>query len=120
MQDIDEAFVRRIHVVVDFPFPDTEARLRIWQGLFPAGVERPPDEELALLAERFVLSGGSAKNVVVDAAFRALDKSSDGLLRITLRHLASAVAREYQKLGRPITKGEFGEDLYRWVQADLL
>jgi hypothetical protein len=119
-QNIDEAFVRRIHVVVDFTFPDAEARLRIWQGLFPAGVERPPDEELALLAERFALSGGSAKNVVVDAAFRALDKSSDGLLRITLRHLASAVAREYQKLGRPITKGEFGEDLYRWVQADLL
>jgi AAA+ superfamily predicted ATPase len=119
-QNIDEAFLRRIHVIVDFPFPDDEARFRIWRGMFPAEVDRPPDEELVVLAQRFRLSGGSQKNIVVDAAFRALEAAVQARPRITTRHLVAATAREYQKLGRPITKGEFSEEFYRWVEEDIL
>jgi AAA+ superfamily predicted ATPase len=121
-QDIDEAFVRRIHLVVEFPFPDAEARLRIWAGMFPAGVERPSDEELRALAERFRFAGGNIKNIVIDAAFRALAEQArdDGRPRITLGHLVLATAREYQKLGKPITKGEFGEEFHDWITERLL
>ncbi len=68
-QNIDEAFLRRIHVVVEFPFPDADARLRIWQRMLPSSdeVEAPNGEELRDLAERFRLPGGSIRNVVVDA-----------------------------------------------------
>lgn len=117
-QNIDEAFLRRIHVVVDFPFPDADARLGIWQRLLAAQrLDRPPDEELAALAERFPIPGGSIRNVVVDAAFRALDADPP---RITLRHVAVALAREYQKLGKPLTPVEFGAQLYGWVETDVL
>jgi hypothetical protein len=34
--------------------------------------------------------------------------------------LVVATAREYQKLGKPVTKGEFGEDFYAWIEADIL
>jgi len=119
-QNIDQAFMRRIHVVVDFPLPGVHARFRIWHGLFPTELDRPPDEQLHALAERFRLSGGSAKNVIVDAAFRALAEADGGEPRVTLRLLVLGIAREYQKLGKPITRGEFGEEFYAWVVDALL
>jgi SpoVK/Ycf46/Vps4 family AAA+-type ATPase len=119
-QNIDDAFMRRIHVTVEFPFPDAEARFRILVGMFPAGIQRPQDAELRVLADRFKLTGGSFKNIVLDAAFRAMADADDGPPTITLRHLIATTAREYQKLGKPITKGEFGAPFYAWVEEDIL
>lgn len=120
-QNIDEAFLRRIQVLVDFPAPDAGARLRILRGLFPDGVDRPDDAGLRLLADRFQLPGGSLKNIVLDATFRALSEGAgSGRPAITLRHLALSTAREYQKLGRPITRSEFGEELYAWLDETIL
>jgi AAA+ superfamily predicted ATPase len=119
-QNIDEAFLRRIHVIVEFPFPDAGARLRILRGMFPGGVDHPPDEEMQALAERLRVSGGSIKNIVVDAAFRALAGTAAGAPAVTQRHLVISTAREYQKLGKPITRGEFGEEFYAWIEQDVL
>jgi AAA+ superfamily predicted ATPase len=120
-QNIDEAFLRRIQVLVDFPSPDAGARLRILRGLFPDGVDRPEDAGLRLLADRFQLPGGSLKNIVLDATFRSLsEEAGSGRPAITLRHLALSTAREYQKLGRPITRSEFGEELYAWLDETIL
>ncbi len=116
-QNIDEAFLRRIQVLIDFPFPDAAARAEILRGLFPEKVERPGDGELADVARRFELAGGSLKNVVLEAAFRA---AAQGQPRaVTLRHLIGGVAREYQKLGRAVTPSEFGPEFYRWAREDL-
>ena len=119
-QNIDDAFMRRIHVIVEFPFPDAEARFYIWRNMFPPGIERPPDDDLRALGARFRLSGGNIKNIVIDAAFRALGETGPAAPVIRLRHLIAAVAREYQKLGKPITKSDFGETFYGWVEADIL
>ncbi len=120
-QNIDEAFLRRIQILVDFPFPDAGARLRILRGLFPEGVDRPDEAGLQPLADRFQLPGGSLKNIVLDATFRALsEEAGSGRPTITLRHLALSTAREYQKLGRPITRTEFGEELYGWLDKTIL
>jgi hypothetical protein len=119
-QNIDEAFLRRIHVVVDFPSPDPELRARIWNGMFPAGAQVPSASEIRALAERFRLPGGSIRNIVLDAAFRSISEGRNGKLVITPRHLVLGIAREYQKLGRPITKGEFEAEYYSWVESELL
>ena len=34
--NIDDAFLRRIDVVVDFPSPDAATRRRLWRALLPA------------------------------------------------------------------------------------
>lgn len=119
-QNIDEAFMRRTHCSLEFPFPEQEARQRIWLGMFPSGVARPKDEEVKGLSDLFRLSGGQISNIVVDAAFRALGGATDSQPEITLRHLVLAIAREYQKMGKPITRGEFGETFYNWIEQDIL
>lgn len=119
-QNIDEGFLRRIHVIVEFPFPEPQARFSIWRGLFPPELTRPRDEELQSLAEVFRLPGGSIRNIVVDAASRALDEANGNAPAISLRHLVLSTAREYQKLGKPITKGEFGMKFFDWISAEIL
>jgi hypothetical protein len=114
-QNIDEAFLRRIQCIVDFPFPDAEARLRIWKGVFPPDLPGPSEDELRELAGQFKLAGGNIRNIVVDAAFRALAAAQDGPLAIRLRDLVASTAREYQKLGKPITRGEFSPHFYSWL-----
>jgi AAA+ superfamily predicted ATPase len=119
-QNFDDAFMRRIHTIVEFPFPEPDARLRIWKGMFPASITLADDVDLKLLADQFRFSGGGIKNVAVDAAFRALAESGGECPTIRLRHLVLGVAREYQKLGKPITKGEFSPEFYAWVEKEIL
>ncbi len=107
-QNLDEAFTRRMHFVVEFPFPAAADRELIWRGLFPAEAPRAGDIDFAFLASQFELSGGHIKNCVVTAAFLA---AADGM-PIGMHHLVQAVARELGKLGRPLTRTNFG-DFYR-------
>jgi hypothetical protein len=119
-QNIDEAFVRRIHMMVEFPAPAAEARFKIWCGMFPQNIQRPNDEDIQSVATRFPLVGRSIKNVVIDAAFHAIAEGrSDKQLTITMQHLVTAIAAEYQKLGKPITKGDFGETFYSWIEQQM-
>jgi SpoVK/Ycf46/Vps4 family AAA+-type ATPase len=114
-QNIDEAFLRRIHALVEFPLPDYEMRRRIWRGLFPDAVGRPSDEELDSLAERFNLSGGRIRNIVVDAVFRSVAVANGEHPVVTLRHLVAAIGADYRKAGAPVTKGEFGDEFASWL-----
>jgi SpoVK/Ycf46/Vps4 family AAA+-type ATPase len=114
-KNIDEAFARRIEVVIEFPSPDAELRFRIWQRILPA--HALTGEELRLVADRFAFTGGNIRNVAIDAAFRAL--AAERRL-VTTRDVVASVAREYQKLGKPITQGDFGDAFYAWAVEDVL
>jgi hypothetical protein len=117
-QNIDEAFQRRFHVIAEFPMPDAESRRRIWAGLLPdPGRHSVTPGELDELAARFELSGGNIRNVVLDACFRAV-KTPDR--RLTVRHLVASAAREYQKIVRSVTRGEFGPVFYEWAMEDVI
>lgn len=96
--NMDEAFTRRLHFAIDFPFPDEGDRLRIWQTLFPPGVPRADDLDLDYLARRFKLAGGSIRNIIVSAAYLA---AADGGV-VTMDHLLHGTRRELQKMGRLI------------------
>lgn len=118
-QNIDEAFVRRIHVIVEFPFPDQAARYAILQGLFPTDLPHPDDGELQAFSKQFELAGGNYRNIVIDAVFRALGENEVQPV-VTLRHLVASAGREFEKLVKPITKKEFGPTYYEWVLEDIL
>jgi hypothetical protein len=101
-QNIDEGFLRRLDLVIDFPFPDPADRERLWQRLLPGNA---PLEELDIpfLASRFKLSGGSIRNATLAGALLAAD---DGR-RLSMEHLARAIALEYDKLGRLTLEADF-------------
>lgn len=102
-QNIDAAFVRRLRFIIDFPFPEDEDRLRIWQAVWPSEVPLGPDVDLAVIARQFRLAGGSIRNVALAAAFLAAEQSEP----VSMRHLMQATKREFQKMGRLINEEEY-------------
>jgi hypothetical protein len=95
-QNIDEAFLRRLQVLVDFPFPDEEHRRRIWLATFPPQAPLDPDIDIARLAREVKLAGGNIRTIALAAAARAAAEGG----AIMMQHLLDAARREYQKLGR--------------------
>jgi SpoVK/Ycf46/Vps4 family AAA+-type ATPase len=101
--NLDEAFMRRMHFVIDFPMPEEDDRRRIWEAALPLELPLAPDVDLAFLARKFKLAGGHIRNIVLAASFLA---AADGLA-LTMPHLIQATRREFQKIGRMITPTDF-------------
>ena len=102
-KNIDEAFLRRMQFIIDFPFPDEDERRRIWEVVFPREAPVADDVDFSVLARTIRLAGGNLKNIALAAAFFA---ASDGGV-IGKEHVASATRREYQKLGQSWSDGDF-------------
>jgi len=102
-KNIDEAFLRRLHVRIEFAIPDEAERKAIWEHNLPPGAPLGADVDLSFLARRFELSGGSIRNAALQAAF--LGAAGDGI--IDMACLVGGVAREYQKLGRLLKDADF-------------
>jgi hypothetical protein len=101
--NIDDAFLRRMDAVVEFPFPLAEHRRQLWELLLPDRAPRDGDVDLDFLAERFELSGGGIRNAAIAAAVLAAE---DGRA-IAMEHLVRGVAMEYAKLGRLTLAADF-------------
>jgi len=93
-QNIDTAFLRRIHSIVEFPFPSPKERRRMWESMFPKGTPLGDDIDFDWLAKNVVLSGGHLHHVTLEAAVQAMAESEP----VCLRHIEYAVLREYEKL----------------------
>lgn len=96
--NLDEAFTRRLHFIVEFPFPEAADREIIWQVNFPAETPIAEDVDFGLLARRFRLAGGNIRNIILASAFLASEKDEV----VGMNHLLHASRREYQKIGRLI------------------
>jgi SpoVK/Ycf46/Vps4 family AAA+-type ATPase len=105
LKNIDDAFKRRIHFSVDFPFPDEIYRLRIWQNIFPSAMPGGKDVDFEFLAKKFKLSGGNIKNIAVNAAFLAAEDSRE----VGMLHAIQATKRELQKMGKHCSPADFGK-----------
>jgi SpoVK/Ycf46/Vps4 family AAA+-type ATPase len=94
-QNIDDAFLRRLRFVIDFPSPDAAHRELIWQRVFPDEAPLGDDVDFAFLARRLKLTGGHIQQIAVHAAFAAaaMDKS------IGMEHIMRATREALTKLG---------------------
>jgi hypothetical protein len=106
-KNLDDAFVRRLHVAIDFPFPEEPDRMRIWRKVYPASAPMAEDVDLGYLAKQFKLAGGNIRNIALLSAYLAAE---DGT-RIGMQQIVRAIKREYQKLGKLVTEAEFG----KWI-----
>jgi ATP-dependent 26S proteasome regulatory subunit len=99
---LDQAFLRRLRFLIDFPFPEASSRLRIWQKVFPPQAA-VGELDYGLLA-RIEIAGGNIKNIALNAAFLAADEGA----AIGMAHVTRAAQREYAKMDRLISQAEFG------------
>ncbi len=69
--NLDEALLRRLDLVVDFPMPDAALRLGLWDRCLGRRIPRAADLDLDFCAGAFELSGGNVRSAVVSAAYLA-------------------------------------------------
>lgn len=94
--NIDDAFIRRLDVIVDFDEPGPEERLELWRGHLPAAAPIADDIALRSIADTYSLNGGLIRNAALGAAFAAAASSN----KIDQRSLLDAIEQEYRKAGR--------------------
>lgn len=97
---LDQAFLRRLRFVVQFPFPGPAERQAIWWSVFPPATPRGELDYEKL--SRLSVTGGNIANIALDAAFRA----AEGDAPVTMRHLLLAARAEYGKLEKPLSDFE--------------
>jgi hypothetical protein len=99
---LDQAFMRRLRFIVNFPFPGPAERKIMWQKVFPA--QTPT---LGLDFDRLArlnLTGGAISNIAMNAAFLAARNHSQ---RVTMPLVLEASRMEFRKLEKPINEAEF-------------
>jgi winged helix domain-containing protein/ATPase family protein associated with various cellular activities (AAA) len=103
--NLDEAFTRRLDSLVDFPEPEEEYRLQLWNRSLGTIMPRESDLDLEFLARAFKLAGGGIRNIVVAGAYAAVERGGP----LAMADLIRATQREYLKMGRLCVPSEFGE-----------
>jgi SpoVK/Ycf46/Vps4 family AAA+-type ATPase len=98
---LDQAFLRRLRFIANFPFPSAADRKRIWEKVFP------PDTPTAGLdmdwLARMNLTGGSIHNIALNAAFLAARSDPP---RVTMPLVLQAARTEFRKLEKPFSESE--------------
>ncbi|MFJ2215145.1 ATP-binding protein [Streptomyces sp. NPDC101062] len=93
--NIDEAFTRRLDLVIDFPFPDQPQRLALWRHSLKH-VPCVDGIDPSACARDFELAGGSIRSAVVTAAYAAAGRGES----VSNADLLAGAQREYRKAGR--------------------
>jgi AAA+ superfamily predicted ATPase len=97
---LDQAFLRRLRFVVQFPFPDAAQRAEIWQRVFP---KRTPTADLSYSKlSKLNVPGGNIRNIALNAAFLAAEAN----VPVQMHHILQTAQSEYIKLERPLTETE--------------
>ena len=98
---LDQAFMRRLRFIVNFPFPAAPERAEMWRKVFPlqTPVDKLDYEHLA----RFNLTGGSIHNIALNAAFLAATAQQ----KVTMTLIFEAIRSELRKLDKPVNEAEF-------------
>lgn len=107
IQNIDEAFKRRIKFIIEFPFPDKKERLEIFKRAIPPRLPLASDIDFEFIANQFELSGGNIKNIIYNAACLGANEDQP----IGMKHLVRAIVLEYEKMGKALSKADF--DIYQ-------
>lgn len=93
---LDQAFLRRLRFVVQFPFPDAEQRAEIWRRAFP---KQTPTLDLDYLKlAKLSVAGGNIRNIALNSAFIAADHNEP----VQMKHILQAAKIEYIKLEKPM------------------
>ncbi|MBW4472525.1 MAG: ATP-binding protein [Stenomitos rutilans HA7619-LM2] len=97
---IDQAFLRRIRFVLNFPFPDQTQRAEIWRRVFPKQTPTAGLDEWKLA--KLSIAGGNIRSIALNAAFLAAEADEP----LQMKHILIAAQNEYIKMEKPLTDVE--------------
>jgi hypothetical protein len=97
---LDQAFLRRIRFVVEFPFPEAAQRAEIWRRVFPTAT--PTDGLKIERLSRLHATGGHIRNIAMRAAFLAADAGEP----VRMSHLLHSARSEFAKMEKPLPDTE--------------
>jgi SpoVK/Ycf46/Vps4 family AAA+-type ATPase len=107
-RDLDDAFVRRLRYIVEFPFPDVAERRILWRSILPEKVDTSC-LDIDFLARQFQLSGGNIRSAVFSACLQSAARlSRSATPALQMNQVVIAVKREYDKMQRTIGLDQFG------------
>ena len=112
LQNIDQAFFRRINYVVHFALPDYNHRKQIWERIYPETVPVSDDLDFEFLSKNFEISGGNIKNIALLSAFMAASESEIKNQKVSMKHILRSLEHELKKQNKMISKDDFGKYAY--------
>ncbi len=104
VNNIDDAFKRRIKFMINFVFPTSEVRLKLWKKIIPKKAVLEEEIDFTFFAGNFELAGSNIKEILTNAAYIAASEHS-GLAN---RHIVEAVKLNFEKYGKILSKEDFG------------
>ena len=104
VNNIDDAFKRRIKFMINFVFPTADVRLMLWKKILPESARVDEDIDFEFFADNFELPGSNIKEILTNAAFLAASEGT-GLRN---DHIIEAVKLNYSKYGKILTNDDFG------------
>ena len=107
-RDLDEAFMRRIRYIIDFPVPDEAQRVEMWKQMIPWAVAENSKIDIAFLARHFPLSGGHIRSIVFNSCLQSAHGQS-GKKELYMKDVLIAVKREYDKMNRSMSLDQLGQ-----------
>lgn len=104
VNNIDDAFKRRIKFMIHFVFPSEDVRLLLWKRILPKQAELEEDLDLEFFARKFELAGSNIKEVLTNAAYMAAAEHRG----IGNRDIVEAIKLNFSKYGKTLTMDDFG------------
>jgi SpoVK/Ycf46/Vps4 family AAA+-type ATPase len=93
--NLDEAFQRRLDLIIDFPEPDATARELIWRRALAGFPDALEDADFATLAT-LDMTGGYIRAAAISAAYKAAAHGEN----IQRPHILAGARDEWRKSGR--------------------
>ena len=94
---IDQAFMRRIRFILNFPFPDATQRAELWRRIFPK--ETPTTGLDPVKLAKLSVAGGNIRSIALNAAFLAAEANEN----LQMKHILEAARSEHIKMEKPFT-----------------
>lgn len=97
--NIDDAFTRRFHSIIEFELPSKEERVILWKQNLPKNIRLEESISFEEISSTYDITGANIVNIVQYACLQQLASQSEVLRK---EHLLAGIRKEYIKEGRII------------------
>ncbi|WP_422089514.1 ATP-binding protein [Tenacibaculum ovolyticum] len=97
--NIDSAFTRRFHNIIEFEAPGYEERILLWKKNLPKNIELESSITTEELAKKYSITGANIVNVIQYACLKTIANHKEEIQR---QYLLEGIKREYSKEGKTI------------------